>query len=122
MRVDETRLALGCPFNKFKPCKERWQDCAFKEENYRKFDVGEEVVIKGCSLYFNSEKQNNVSQRLAMLQAEMGETKTAARWQAAAILTDSFVAKKELAKIARKQLQTPMLLGEEEKDESTENN
>lgn len=102
-------LIMGaCPFNRFKPCR---SDCELYREETRKPDgPGETAIIKGCSLALAMDHMENMNQRLAMLQAEMGETKSASVFHAIAQLTESSAAKRELGKMVKRRFNAEGLL------------
>lgn len=102
------RRKLKCPFFG-KECKKNWEDCALAVEKRRQYDDGTQVVIKACSMWATTDEMENHSQRLAMIQAEAGQTKQAAAFQALTLLTDGNpVYKRELAKVVRRAFPTPI--------------
>ena len=91
-----------CPFGKFKTCI---PDCELWIESTRKYDNSNEtVIIKGCSIKYIWEELAGQTQRLAMMQSEIGETKNANIFQAVAMLCQNDKAKSELLKIVKKHI------------------
>lgn len=97
---DIDRRELECPYNG-KPCRKRWDRCAFKAVSDRTYDNGERVVVYGCSQAMVVDEVLGMSNRLAMMHKEVGETKNASVFQAMATLTEGPAAKEELLKIVR---------------------
>jgi hypothetical protein len=94
------RRDLECPYNG-KPCRKRWERCAFKAVSDRTYDNGERVVVYGCSQFMVMDEVLSLSNRMAMVHKEVGETKNAAVFQAMAALTDTPAAKDELLRVVR---------------------
>lgn len=87
----------ACPFSKFKSCR---SDCELYREEGRVDDVtGQHQLVKGCALAMLADHMINANKRAAMTQAEMGEIKNAAVFQALATLTDAAEAKDELKRV-----------------------
>lgn len=94
------RRELECPYNG-KSCKKRWERCALKAVSDRTYDNGERVVVYGCSQWMMMDEVIALTNRMAMVHKEVGETKNASVFQAMAILTDGSSAREELLKIVR---------------------
>lgn len=86
-KIEIDRRKLFCPHFK-KPCAKQWSDCAWAIEKDREYPDGTIVALKCCSIYLNADEHENSNNRLAMVQAEMGETKNAAIFQALALIGD----------------------------------
>ena len=98
---------MRCPFAKFKECR---SDCALYREEGRTNDVtGEHNLVKGCSLSMLADHMINANKRAAMTQAEMGEVKNAAVFQALATLTEAAEAKDELKRVIVNSFKTKQL-------------
>jgi len=68
-----------CPFNKFKPCN---MQCELYMEETRNRITGESYIVKGCCLRLQKDDAKNTVQRMSMLQAEVGDMKSAVAFQA----------------------------------------
>jgi len=86
-KIEIDRRSLLCPQFK-KPCAKHWSECAWAIEKDRVYPDGAIIVLKCCSVYLNADEHENSNNRLAMVQAEMGETKNAAIFQALALVGD----------------------------------
>ena len=90
-----------CPFTWLE--KECTPDCALFMEVIRVFDdTKKEEIVKGCVFVLDHEERRNHTQRLAMMQSELGATKNAATFQGMAMLADSPEVKRELFRLVRK--------------------
>lgn len=94
------RRELECPYSG-KTCKKRWDRCALKSVSDRTYDNGERVVVYGCSQFMVVDEILCLSNRMAMMQKEVGEVKNASVFQAMAALTDGDAARNDLLKIVR---------------------
>ena len=107
-----------CPFTQFK--KECTSECALYQEVVRIFDDGKTGIAKGCIFILDHEERRNQTERIAMLQAEMGVTKNAMIFQAMAIVdphANIDMAREEIARIAIKNV--PQLIeGKKDGDET----
>lgn len=81
------RRGRQCPLYK-KECSKYWDSCAFAVENSRTYETGSVVLIKVCALWSSVSELENHSNRMAMMQKEMGETKNAAVFHALAALAN----------------------------------
>ncbi len=64
-----------CPFTGLK--KKCDPECELYKEVIRVYEDGKQEIIKGCVFVLDHEERRNQTQRMAMVQAEMGETKSA---------------------------------------------
>ena len=95
-----------CPFTLLEnPCprtNEGENGCELWHEATRVLDAtGETLIVKACVFNLDHDERRNQTQRLAMMQSEMGATKHAALFQGLAMLADSPEIKHELYRLIK---------------------
>jgi hypothetical protein len=81
-------LVMGkCPFTGLK--KKCDPECELYKEVIRVYEDGKQEIVKGCVFVLDHEERRNQTQRIAMMQAEVGETKNATLFGALAGLGES---------------------------------
>ena len=95
------RRELECPYNG-KACRKRWEKCAFKAVSDRTYDDGTRTMVYGCSQFMVVDEVICLTNRMAMVHKEMGETKNASLFQALAMLSDSPAVRAELEVVVRR--------------------
>jgi hypothetical protein len=89
-----------CPFTGLK--KQCSEECALFTEEVRVYEDGKTGVIKGCVFVLGHEESRNQTQRLAMMQSEVGETKNATVFNALIGMGERSRGQENILRMARK--------------------